>query len=63
MAPESLTDGLFTPKTDIWSYGVLIFEILTFGSFPYQGLSNNQVLEFVRNGNTIDLPVGCSPQL
>ena len=43
MAPESLADGIFTPMSDIWSYGVLLFEIITFGSFPFQGLSNNQV--------------------
>jgi serine/threonine protein kinase len=43
MAPESLADGLFTPMSDIWSYGVLLYEMITFGSFPFQGLSNNQV--------------------
>ena len=44
MSPESLADGLFTPMSDIWSYGVLLYEMITFGSFPFQGLSNNQVL-------------------
>ena len=43
MSPESLADGLFTPMSDIWSYGVLLYEMITFGSFPFQGLSNNQV--------------------
>ena len=45
MSPESLADGLFTPMSDIWSYGVLLYEMITFGSFPFQGLSNNQVLQ------------------
>ena len=45
MSPESLADGLFTPMSDIWSYGVLLYEMITFGSFPFQGLSNNQVLK------------------
>ena len=43
MSPESLADGLFTPMSDIWSFGVLLYEMITFGSFPFQGLSNNQV--------------------
>jgi len=63
MAPESLTDGLFMPSSDIWSYGVLLYEIITFGSFPFQGLSNNQVLESVKEGNTLSIPSGTKQQL
>ena len=47
MSPESLADGLFTPMSDIWSYGVLLYEMITFGSFPFQGLSNNQVFQIL----------------
>ena len=49
MSPESLADGLFTPMSDIWSYGVLLYEMITFGSFPFQGLSNNQVFQIRQN--------------
>ncbi|CAL4144224.1 unnamed protein product, partial [Meganyctiphanes norvegica] len=63
MAPESLIDGVFTTMSDIWSYGVLLFEIITFGAFPFQGLSNNQVLERVKAGHTIPIPSGVKPQL
>ena len=63
MSPESLADGLFTPMSDIWSYGVLLYEIITFGSFPFQGLSNNQVLETVKSGTTLSIPSGTKPQL
>jgi serine/threonine protein kinase len=63
MAPESLADGLFTPMSDIWSFGVLLYEMITFGSFPFQGLSNNQVLEHVKSGNTLAIPSGIKPQL
>ncbi|XP_053677809.1 uncharacterized protein LOC128727882 [Anopheles nili] len=63
MAPESLTMGLFTPASDVWSYGVLLYEIITFGSFPFQGLSNNQVLENLKQGQTLTIPAGVKPQL
>ena len=63
MAPESLADGIFTPMSDMWSTGVLLYEIMTFGSFPYQGMSNKQVLDYVKNGNIISLPSHCSDEL
>ena len=63
MSPESLADGIFTPMSDVWSYGVLLYEIITFGSFPFQGLSNNQVLENVKNGQTLSQPIGIKSQL
>lgn len=63
MSPESLVDGLFTFKSDIWSFGVVVYEIVTFGSFPYQGLSNTQVLDYVKQGNRLILPDNCPEDL
>ncbi|XP_061400321.1 atrial natriuretic peptide receptor 1-like [Musca vetustissima] len=63
MAPEALALGMFTPASDVWAFGVVLFEIITFASVPYQGLTNNQVLEYVKNGNTLQVPVGIKPQL
>uniref|UniRef100_A0A224XI24 Gamma-aminobutyric acid type B receptor subunit 2 n=1 Tax=Panstrongylus lignarius TaxID=156445 RepID=A0A224XI24_9HEMI len=63
MAPESLALGVFTPASDVWSYGVLLYEVITFGNFPFQGMSNNQVLDHVKAGNTLTIPTAIKPQL
>lgn len=47
MAPESLADGVFTSDSDVWSYGIVLWEMATLAEQPYQGLSNEEVLQFV----------------
>jgi len=56
MSPESIREGLFTPHTDVWSYGITLWELSTIGGFPYQGLSNAEVLEKVDIGCTLEIP-------
>jgi len=47
MAPESLKDGIFTVKSDVWSYGIVLYEMLTLGEQPYAGLGNDQVFNYI----------------
>lgn len=54
MAPESLKDGVFTSQSDVWSFGVVLWEMVTLAMQPYQGLSNEQVLKFVVNGGMME---------
>jgi serine/threonine protein kinase len=50
MAPESIADRKFSPKSDVWSFGVVIFEVLTCCREPYEGLAALQVATRVANG-------------
>ncbi len=63
MSPESIREGLFTQFTDVWSYGVTLWELSTIGGFPYQGMSNAQVLENVEQGCTLEIPHQSSQEM
>ncbi|KAJ8271980.1 hypothetical protein COCON_G00108390 [Conger conger] len=63
MSPESLKDGVFTTTSDVWSFGVVLWEIATLAEQPYQGLSNEQVLRFVMEGGLLDKPDNCPDML
>ncbi|XP_031227394.1 leukocyte tyrosine kinase receptor isoform X5 [Mastomys coucha] len=59
MPPEALLEGLFTSKTDSWSFGVLLWEIFSLGYMPYPGHTNQEVLDFITTGNRMDPPRNC----
>lgn len=51
MAPESLYDNIFSVKSDVWSFGVLMWEVVTLGSTPYPGLSAAEVMRKVNHSS------------
>eukprot|EP00045_Choanoeca_perplexa_P008212 m.75374 g.75374 ORF g.75374 m.75374 type:complete len:885 (+) comp14402_c0_seq1:85-2739(+) len=59
MSPQVISDGDYTTTSDVWSYGVLLFECVTFAAKPYPELSNQQVCEEVMRGHTMSLPPSC----
>ncbi|TGZ47902.1 insulin receptor isoform X1 [Temnothorax longispinosus] len=59
MAPENLSDGVFTSDSDVWSFGVVLYEILTLAEIPYQGFSNEEVLHHVLRKGMLNIPRNC----
>lgn len=57
-ALEVLQDNVFTDKTDIYSYGMIMFEVLT-GEIPFWGLTSSQVTMRVQNGKRPNIPEDC----
>ncbi len=63
MAPESLYDNCYTTKSDVWSFGVLMWEVVALGSTPYPGKSASEVMRFVRDGGRPEKPTHCARQV
>ncbi|XP_065830656.1 deleted in malignant brain tumors 1 protein-like isoform X2 [Oscarella lobularis] len=59
MSPECLLDFVFTPKSDVWSFGITVWEVMTLGMVPYPGTSNQEVISFVKSGQRLAKPEEC----
>ncbi|XP_042632996.1 tyrosine-protein kinase Fyn-like isoform X3 [Cyprinus carpio] len=62
-APEAALYGKFTIKSDVWSFGILLTELITKGRVPYPGMNNREVLEQVERGYRMPSPQGCPASL
>nr|XP_046916915.1 LOW QUALITY PROTEIN: tyrosine kinase receptor Cad96Ca-like [Dermatophagoides farinae] len=63
MSPEALTMGIFSIKSDVWAFGITLWEIVTLGSTPYIGMSAPEVINYIRQGNICSQPVHCNDHL
>ncbi|XP_071828593.1 fibroblast growth factor receptor-like isoform X2 [Apostichopus japonicus] len=63
MAPEALFDRVFTMYSDVWAYGILLWEIMTLGGTPYPSVPVEQMFEFLRLGKRLDKPQNCSLEI
>ncbi|XP_018555176.1 tyrosine-protein kinase SRK2 [Lates calcarifer] len=58
-APEAIHDNKFTIKSDVWSFGILLYEIMTFGQMPYPAMTNYQVVQKIPQGYRMPCPPNC----
>ncbi|KFB50428.1 AGAP005763-PA-like protein [Anopheles sinensis] len=63
LALESLTHQVYTSQSDVWSYGILLYEICTLGGSPYPAISTGKLLRYLENGHRMDRPKSCSEEL
>ncbi|XP_032831895.2 tyrosine-protein kinase Fer-like isoform X1 [Petromyzon marinus] len=58
-APEALNFGTFSTCSDVWSFGVLLWETFSLGSMPYPGMTNQEAREQVERGYRLEAPEKC----
>uniref|UniRef100_H2ZIU5 Tyrosine-protein kinase n=1 Tax=Ciona savignyi TaxID=51511 RepID=H2ZIU5_CIOSA len=58
-APEVLNYTKFSSKSDVWAFGILVWELFTGGKMPYRALSNTEVVERVAHGHRLERPQSC----
>ncbi len=62
-APEALRDSRFTNKSDMWSFGILLWEVYTFGKVPYPRIPLADVVSHIERGYRMERPEGCPVEI
>ncbi|KAM4703232.1 tyrosine-protein kinase STYK1 [Rhinophrynus dorsalis] len=63
MAPERLLHLPLSGKSDIWSFGILLYEMITLGAPPYPEIPPSSILQHLQRGNIMTRPSSCKPAL
>ncbi|XP_008323673.1 tyrosine-protein kinase SYK isoform X2 [Cynoglossus semilaevis] len=62
-APECINYFKFSSKSDVWSFGVLMWEAYSYGQKPYKGMKGNEVMQMIETGMRMDAPPSCPPEM
>ncbi|KFR15242.1 Ephrin type-A receptor 7, partial [Opisthocomus hoazin] len=62
-APEAIQYHHFSPASDVWSFGIVMWEVMSYGERPYWDMSNQDVMKAVEDGFRLPAPVNCQPPL
>uniref|UniRef100_A0A8D0XK92 Protein tyrosine kinase 7 (inactive) n=1 Tax=Sus scrofa TaxID=9823 RepID=A0A8D0XK92_PIG len=64
MSPEAILEGDFSTKSDVWAFGVLMWEVFTHGEMPHDGQADDEVLADLQAGKArLPQPEGCPSKL
>ena len=63
MPPEAILYAKFTTQSDVWSFGIVLWEVFSFGMQPYFSLTNEEVVAHVRDGNVLSCPDNCPQEI
>ncbi|XP_035698839.1 inactive tyrosine-protein kinase transmembrane receptor ROR1-like isoform X6 [Branchiostoma floridae] len=63
MPPEAIMYGKFSTDSDVWSFGVVLWEIFSYGLQPYYGYSNQEVIEMIRSRQLLPCPDNCPARM
>uniref|UniRef100_A0A667XGV4 Tyrosine-protein kinase n=1 Tax=Myripristis murdjan TaxID=586833 RepID=A0A667XGV4_9TELE len=62
-APECINFHKFSSKSDVWSYGVTMWEAFSYGGKPYKKMKGPEVIRFIENGSRMECPQGCPDRM
>ncbi|XP_072457020.1 tyrosine-protein kinase ZAP-70 [Notamacropus eugenii] len=62
-APECINYRKFSSRSDVWSYGVTMWEAFTYGQKPYKKMKGPEVIKFIEEGKRMDRPPECPPDM
>ncbi|KAK5878495.1 hypothetical protein CesoFtcFv8_023895 [Champsocephalus esox] len=62
-APECINYLKFSSKSDVWSFGVLMWEGFSYGQKPYKGMKGNEVMQKIESGERMDAPMNCPMEI
>ncbi|CAO4370135.1 unnamed protein product [Caenorhabditis nigoni] len=63
LSPEAIKDSTYSSKSDVWAFGVLLWEIATLGGFPYNNIADKDLLVQLTDGMRLEQPAKCSEEM
>lgn len=63
MAPESINFRKFTSQSDVWMFAICVWEILSYGNKPFQGIKNPDVIKLIEDKKRLEQPANCPDEL